>query len=79
MIEVFKTNVTDKEVAYAIVDLIHRTFDGYHANFDLDDCDRVLRVQGITSPIEANMIIALLADYGHFAEVLDDMLLESTE
>lgn len=75
-VEVFRTNVDDQDIAGAIVDMIHKTFDGYQANFDLDDCDRILRVQGIAETIDAVMIINLLQDYGFNAEILDDSVME---
>lgn len=75
-IEVFKTNVVDRDSASAIVEMIHRTFDGYQANFDLDDCDRILRVKGEADQIDSAMIIGLLQDYGFHADILDDEVLE---
>jgi len=44
MIEVFKTNVKHADHAKILVDQIHTTFADYTANFDLEDCDRILRV-----------------------------------
>ncbi len=72
MIEVFKTNVKDKFQSQVLIDLIHRTFPGYKANFDLDDCDRILRICGMTNPLQAFQIINLLKDFGVQAEVLPD-------
>ena len=78
MVEVFKTNVNDKDLALAMIDMIHKTFDGYRANFDLEDCDRILRIESQVNDIEPLMIISLLSDYGFQAQVLDDLLLEPT-
>jgi hypothetical protein len=78
MVEVFKTNVNDKDLAFAMIELIHKTFDGYRANFDLEDCDRILRIESHQNDIEPSMIIGLLSDYGFQAQILDDMLLEPT-
>lgn len=75
MIEVFKTNVEQPQHATMLVEQIHRLFTGYRANFDLSDCDRVLRVQA--SPgreIQPSGIIALLNRSGFHAEVLPDLL-----
>jgi hypothetical protein len=71
MIEVFKTNVNSTTQANRLIERIHRTFRNYRANFDLDDCDRVLR---ISSPgyVQEALIIALLRDSGFHAEVLPD-------
>jgi hypothetical protein len=72
MIEVFKTNVKDKSQSQVLIELIHRVFPSYKANFDLDDCDRILRVCGIKNPLQAFQIINLLKDFGVHAEVLPD-------
>jgi hypothetical protein len=72
MIEVFKTNVQDHEHAVMLVDRIHETFDGYKANFDLDDCDNILRVKCTTGSIQSSLLIDLLSDFGFSAEVLPD-------
>ena len=45
MVEVFKTNVKDPHHAAMLIDCIHKSFDGYNANFDLEDCDKILRVK----------------------------------
>ena len=42
-IEVFKTNVADPERAKWLVDQIEKQFTNCKVNFDLDDCDRILR------------------------------------
>ena len=72
MIEVFKTNVKDESQSRVLIDLIHRTFPDYKANFDLDDCDRILRVCGISNPLQAFQVINLLKDFSVHAEVLPD-------
>lgn len=45
MIEVFKTNVQDKHQAEMLLEKIHATFYPCSANFDLEDCDNILRVK----------------------------------
>ncbi|MCS4434585.1 hypothetical protein [Aquiflexum gelatinilyticum] len=46
IIEVFKTNVHSIDEALSLVALIQCAFLEVKANFDLDDCDRILRVEG---------------------------------
>jgi hypothetical protein len=46
MIEVFKTNVQEFADARHLVNLLQQHFPGSKINFDLDDCDKVLRVEG---------------------------------
>jgi hypothetical protein len=45
MVEVFKTNIQDKDTAGKIREDLRRHFPGYKINFDLDDCDNILRVE----------------------------------
>ena len=46
MIEVFKTNVELEEHAHRIMASLIQAFSSLKINFDLDDCDKILRVQG---------------------------------
>jgi hypothetical protein len=69
MIEVFKTNINCPDKAKQLVEAIHKTFAGYKANFDLEDCDRVLRIVSIDESI-ATYFIAWLNNKGCCAEVL---------
>jgi hypothetical protein len=46
MIEVFKTNVEETVQAKRILDILLEHFPDNKINFDLHDCDRILRVEG---------------------------------
>lgn len=72
MVEVFKTNVNDPVVAGRLVKKIHRAFSGYQANFDLEDCDRILRIKCTTSTIRPDFLIDFLQESGIKAEILGD-------
>jgi hypothetical protein len=72
MVEVFKTNVREPIFAYKLVEQIHQRYADYKANFDLEDCDRILRVKCTTGPVHASGLIALLNEWGFKAEVLPD-------
>ena len=72
MIEVFRTNVEDHHQAMMIVDQLHKNFPGFKANFDLQDCDNILRVQSAATFIEAEYVISFLKDFGFDAEILPD-------
>lgn len=65
---VFKTNVITSEDATLILDGLNRLFPFHEINFDLEDCDRILRVKGIH--LNAQDIIAYLEDYNHQCEEL---------
>ncbi len=49
MVEVFKTNVQQTEEAEMLIEKLAEHFPAHEINFDLSDCDRILRVQGTTS------------------------------
>jgi len=46
-VQVFKTNVSSEEQAKTIVCKILDKFPTHKVNFDLDDCDNILRIEGI--------------------------------
>ena len=46
MVEIFKTNVTQTDEAKRLIQRIEKHFPNYKTNFDLSDCDKILRVQG---------------------------------
>jgi hypothetical protein len=75
MIEVFKTNVTQRRDAYRLIESIHRVFRGYKANFDLQDCDRILRIVAGSGHVDAGAVIRLLSRQGFEATVLEDVIL----
>jgi hypothetical protein len=47
MVEVFKTNVQKETDTNYIIAVIKRQFPAYKINFDLEDCDKILRVEGV--------------------------------
>ena len=72
MVEVFKTNVNRPLLAKLLVGLIGGELPGHRANFDLEDCDRILRVVCDGDDIQSARIIELLAGFGCRAEILED-------
>jgi hypothetical protein len=71
-VEVFKTNVNDPDHAKLLIDQIHATFLDYTANFDLEDCDKILRVKSAEEPIQVLSLVVLIKNFGFDAEVLSD-------
>lgn len=69
MVEVFKTNVQEFEEAQNLVALLRRHFPDNKINFDLDDCDKVLRVEGNNLRIEK--VMTLIMENGFLCKVLD--------
>jgi hypothetical protein len=69
MIEVFKTNVHKKAQSKLLLCALSEAFPSSKINFDLSDCDKVLRVEG--DNLEALRIMILVKEYGFNCEVLD--------
>ncbi|HYK55461.1 MAG TPA: hypothetical protein VEV15_03215 [Flavisolibacter sp.] len=46
MVEVYKTNVGQASEAGRLVELLLKHFPDCKINFDLQDCDKILRVEG---------------------------------
>jgi hypothetical protein len=69
MVEVFKTNVQKKRESKMLHCALSEAFPSSKINFDLSDCDRVLRVEG--DNLEALRIMILIKEYGFTCEVLD--------
>ena len=69
MVEVFKTNVHKRSQSKMLLCHLTEAFPSFKINFDLTDCDKVLRVEG-DNP-EAIRIAILLKQYGFTCEVLN--------
>lgn len=69
MIEVFKTNVQTENDAHHLVALLLQHFPGSRINFDLQDCDRVLRVEGKEFSVEK--VMRLMKETGFCCSILD--------
>ncbi len=64
-------------MADKIISEIHKTFVGYQANFDLEDCDNILRVKSVTGSLECTHLSCFLKELGCDAEILEDEIKES--
>ncbi len=69
MVEIFKTNVTDGVQAGLLLQLLHAQWPQYLANFDLEDCDRILRIE--SDSVENEKILSLMHLQGYVCEVLN--------
>ncbi|WP_316753192.1 hypothetical protein [Pedobacter gandavensis] len=68
MVSVFKTNVQCPEKAVAVVAGLSTEYPAFRINFDLEDCDNILRIEGIG--IQINRIISSMENQGCFCEEL---------
>jgi hypothetical protein len=60
MIEIFKTNVNNKQLANKVLKALHSGLPGCCFNFDLDDCDHTLRAQTEGCNVEIKRIIQIV-------------------
>ncbi len=68
MVEVFKTNVQAPAQADEIIAMLRLHFPQTKINFDLQDCDRILRVEGQCA---AEKIVHLVTANGFSCAVLE--------
>ncbi|AZJ36674.1 hypothetical protein [Tenacibaculum singaporense] len=74
MVEVFKTSVTLIEEEVFLLKKLRKKFPDYIVNFDLEDCDNILRIEVTDTKINLISIIKLVESYGFNIEVLEDVL-----
>ena len=77
MVEVFKTNVNRKQDADEIITMLMQHFPHYKINFDLDDCDKILRVEA--DCINPDEIIELLEICNLQCEILEDIIITNED
>ncbi|GAB4023925.1 hypothetical protein GCM10028773_43530 [Spirosoma koreense] len=68
MVEVFKTNVQNMDVSKRLIQILFEHIQADRISFDLEDCDRVLRVEG--PRIIPALIIDLVNRLGYQCELL---------
>ena len=68
-IEVFRTNVKTKKNAARVISLIKTRLPGGKINFDLKDCDKILRIEA--KEIQVQPILKLLQNSGFTCIPLD--------
>ncbi|OSZ73778.1 hypothetical protein CAP36_17390 [Chitinophagaceae bacterium IBVUCB2] len=69
MVEIFKTDVQKKSQSKMLNCILSEAFPSFKINFDLSDCDKVLRVEG--ENVTAQRIMILVKQQGFTCEVLD--------
>ena len=62
MVEIFRTDVKNKRLAAEVVKALQSKFPECDFNFDLDDCDRILRVQS-KGTVECIKVMELVKEY----------------
>jgi hypothetical protein len=72
VIEIFKTNVNSKRQANRVLKSLYTHLPAYFVNFDLDDCDRILRVQSKNLPVDTIKVIQIVKDHSVEINLLED-------
>ncbi len=67
-VEVFKTNVQTETQTRELLLILNKTFPSLKINFDLDDCDKILRVEG--DGISFKFVIKTLKEDGFQCQIL---------
>lgn len=70
MVDVFKTNIQNIQLADFIVDELEKHFPNSAINFDLSDCDNILRIEHQEEVIDS--VFLVFEKLGHFCELLAD-------
>jgi len=70
-VEVFKTNVLHKRAAQTILTEIGMHQPDYKCNFDLDDCDKILRIENASGNIDAQLIFSILERNSYEGSILE--------
>jgi hypothetical protein len=68
IVEVFKTNVDEVELSELLIQQLEDHFPDSLINFDMEDCDKILRVEA--SMVAPEKIIQILNSNGYSCEVL---------
>lgn len=68
IVEVFKTNVEEVQLSELLIQQLEDQFPDSVINFDMDDCDRILRIE--SEAIVPEKIIQILNSNGYSCEIL---------
>ncbi|MTI87687.1 MAG: hypothetical protein FH748_06940 [Balneolaceae bacterium] len=69
-IKVYKTNIDERPEADSIRNDIMNHFENYVVSLDLNDCDKVLRVESLNGPVDDATVQTIVSARGHYIERL---------
>lgn len=67
-VEIFKTNVQEDQQANELIGYLNDSFPTWKINFDLADCDKILKIEG--PELQSDKVIELFALNGFYCEIL---------
>ncbi len=59
MVRIFKTDIGNSLLAEYVLDSLMQLFPSYRINFDLEDCDKILRIEG--GDFEAEKVVSVVS------------------
>lgn len=71
MIEIFKTNITKRALSKKVTKHLLEIFPNASINIDLEDCDKILRVENSAQNFAPQQIIESVKEMGFECEVLN--------
>ncbi len=71
VVEVFKTNVNDELLAFEIIKKLNGLFPTYKINFDLDDCDKILRIAYPQGDLKVHEVIQIVRGFNRTIQLLE--------
>lgn len=69
VVEIFKTNITSTGIADNIINLLLQHFPDSKINFDLEDCDNILRIE--TKTLQVQKVEELVVKQGYYCKAFD--------
>lgn len=70
MVEVFRTNIETEKDAEFILEQLQIEFTNHKINFDLEDCDNILRIESSETVLDAASVIDKVKGCGFEIEIL---------
>ncbi|WP_186755080.1 hypothetical protein [Echinicola salinicaeni] len=74
MVEVFKTSVKTVDDKLFLLDQLQKEYPYCKINFDLEDCDKILRIETKEISLNPISIMDLIKNHGFEIEILQDEL-----
>jgi hypothetical protein len=69
-VEVFRTNIYSGKEAGRLTHALLLHFPGFRINYDLEDCDKILRIEGFG--IDTALVKSIARELGYLIEELPD-------
>jgi hypothetical protein len=72
IVEIFKTDVTDNQKSSILIGMLQERFPSYIINFDLDDCDNILRIESHFEDIDIPSVIEFISNLNTQITLIED-------